>query len=824
MNKRVIYRFGPFRLDTAQRTLQREDEYVPLPLKVFSCLAYLLEHRDRAVSRDEMLSAIWGTEHLSAGVVPQTILQLRQALGDSGEDQKYIETMRGFGYRWKIPVETGEETDTAATVPEPVAPAPEAPAPAGPEPTAEPAPAPAPAATEPAAAPVGTAPAGPSPSPTRRTRPLLRWAGALMVALIVVAGVVLYQGRESRQPFPATEGSVALLLPVTVTAGADDGWVRLGVMDFISDQLRAAGLTMVASDTVIAVLRQSDDKAEEGGFESLTRATGARLVLAANAQKLGSRWVVSLKVVKGPTLNATGEAEDVIEAARIASDQMATQLGLKASAGSDQAWLPPDVVRLSKQIQAALLAGDVAMATARVQDALPQLRRHPQIRLLEGHVALVSSRGDTAQEIIESLLKETENDPVVPPTFRAQALYTLGAIHAERGDWAAAQPLVEQAVTLASGGNTPLWEGKARTVLSALALNRGDLAAATTQLAHARRAYYSSGDLRGLASVDLVMGQIEANRDRPAFALRNYQHAAERLQALGYGDFELDVRTRMQDASLDLLDRAGAEAQQPRVRQLAARTQSPVNQVNFRLMEAALDEANGRLADAREHLDAVLEIAQPHPGLEWAEGSAATALVGLARLERWDGRCGRAMELVSLAAPKAITVQSHVGIWLTRLRCQLAGGDLAGARASVEALDGLADRKQERIVTISAHLARAELAVAEGQDALAEAEYKQAVGLADAGQVPAHLLSVICSYLPWLLERQGGAAPDLERAVQLAGRVAPYADHWYEAALAQLRVYHARGDTAAWRAALDHTRRLAGERQVPRALQAPPVP
>jgi len=807
MNKRVIYRFGAFRLDTAQRTLQREDAYVPLPLKVFSCLAYLLEHRGRAVSRDELLNAVWGTEHLSAGVVPQTILQLRQALGDTGEDQQYIETVRGFGYRWKMPAETGEAIDT--------------PEPAPALPSTAPTPAAAPAPTS---APAETVPSEPPPSPKRSPRPLLRWASALMAVLVVVTAVALYQDRAGRQTQQTTEGNVALLLPVTVKASADDGWVRLGVMDFVSDRLRKAGLTMVASDTVIALLGQRDDKAGADEFESLTRATGARLVLAANAQKRGSRWLVSLEVVKGtgPAANAAGEAQDVIEAARIAADQMATQLGLTASAAPELAQLSPDVMRLSKQIQAALLTGDVAAAAARMKSAPAPVRRHPEIRLLEGHIALVSAQVDTAQSIIESLLKETENDPAVLPALRAQMLYTLGAIHATRGDWAAAQPLVEQAVTLASDRDTSIWEGKARTILGAVALNRGDFPAATAQLAHARRAYYSRGDLRGLASVDVVMGQVERRRDRPTDALRNYQHAAERLQALGYRDYELDVRTQIQDTSLDLLDREGAEAQQARVQQLAAQTQSPGNQVNFRLMEAALDEARGRLTDSSAHLGTVLKITRAHPGLEWAEGSEANALVALAKLEQRSGRCSRAMELVSLAAPKAVTAQAYVDVWLTRLRCQLASEDLAGARVSVEALDKLADQKQERIVTIGALLARAELAAAEQQDAKAETEYRQALGMADTGQVPAHLLSVINSYLPWVLARHGSVAPDLERAVQLADRVAPYADHWYEAALAQLRVYHAQGDAVAWRAALDQTRRIAGERQIPPALQTPP--
>ena len=51
--------FGEYQLDTNTRTLQREDRRIPIQSKAFDLLAYLIEHRDRVVSTNELLSALW---------------------------------------------------------------------------------------------------------------------------------------------------------------------------------------------------------------------------------------------------------------------------------------------------------------------------------------------------------------------------------------------------------------------------------------------------------------------------------------------------------------------------------------------------------------------------------------------------------------------------------------------------------------------------------------------------------------------------------------------------------------------------------------------
>ncbi len=61
----VFYRFADFRLNPATRELQRGTELVALPPRAFDCLAYLVERRERAIGRDELIAAVWGKAEVS---------------------------------------------------------------------------------------------------------------------------------------------------------------------------------------------------------------------------------------------------------------------------------------------------------------------------------------------------------------------------------------------------------------------------------------------------------------------------------------------------------------------------------------------------------------------------------------------------------------------------------------------------------------------------------------------------------------------------------------------------------------------------------------
>ena len=117
------FRFHEFELDTASRELRREGQRVALPPKSFECMTYLLAHRDRAVGRDELISAVWGRVDVSDTVVAQTLFRARKALGDSGLESRLIRTVPRFGYQWIAPlrelpsIDAEAPTNVAATSP-----------------------------------------------------------------------------------------------------------------------------------------------------------------------------------------------------------------------------------------------------------------------------------------------------------------------------------------------------------------------------------------------------------------------------------------------------------------------------------------------------------------------------------------------------------------------------------------------------------------------------------------------------------------------------------------------------------------------------------
>jgi DNA-binding winged helix-turn-helix (wHTH) protein/tetratricopeptide (TPR) repeat protein len=94
------YAFADFLLDTQLCTLYRAGMPVRLRPKVFQVLRYLLEHRDRPVTKDELCVHIWSARFISDASIESCIKCVRQAIGDTGRGQAFVETRRGYGYRF----------------------------------------------------------------------------------------------------------------------------------------------------------------------------------------------------------------------------------------------------------------------------------------------------------------------------------------------------------------------------------------------------------------------------------------------------------------------------------------------------------------------------------------------------------------------------------------------------------------------------------------------------------------------------------------------------------------------------------------------------
>src|SRR5260370_27471616 len=96
--------FKTFRLDTANHLLWRNGDRVPLASKAFDILAYLVEHRGRVVTQDEILEALWSETYVNPEVLRKYILEIRKALGDRPDNPEFIETLPKRGYLFVAPV------------------------------------------------------------------------------------------------------------------------------------------------------------------------------------------------------------------------------------------------------------------------------------------------------------------------------------------------------------------------------------------------------------------------------------------------------------------------------------------------------------------------------------------------------------------------------------------------------------------------------------------------------------------------------------------------------------------------------------------------
>ncbi|MBC7990603.1 MAG: winged helix-turn-helix domain-containing protein, partial [Luteimonas sp.] len=242
------YRFGAFEFDVAKRELRRDGVPVEMPARVFECVVHLIAHRGRAVGRDELLQAVFGRVAVSDGQLAQIVLRARRCVGDDGQGQDVIRTVPRYGFRWVAETQTllgddglvlREGEGVAATMPasRPVS---------GPEPT------PTPVQHDAVAA---------SPGPTAIRRRGLRFA--LAAACVIAALVAIWSLSSWRDGgAPATHARSAtpappratLVLPLRVDNAGDATWARLGVMDYLAERLRRAGMSVPPSETTLALL------------------------------------------------------------------------------------------------------------------------------------------------------------------------------------------------------------------------------------------------------------------------------------------------------------------------------------------------------------------------------------------------------------------------------------------------------------------------------------------------------------------------------------------------------------------------------------------
>jgi TolB-like protein/DNA-binding winged helix-turn-helix (wHTH) protein/Tfp pilus assembly protein PilF len=263
------YQVGDLLIDAQRQTVSRNGVELPLPRLSYELLLALLRAHPRMLSNDELLTSVWAPAVVNPETVSQRIKLLRNALGDDPQSPRYIESIRGRGYRL-----------TAHVSP------------------------PSPQATPPGRDPAATAPrrAG------RLRRPALMLGGT--IAVMAAAGVAFWHWHHSfEQPTPMTaaaalavtgaappERSIAVLPFLDLSEDKEEGYFADGMTEEVTSLLSQVGDLRVSARTSAFYFRDRSAQIGEIG-----RTLGVANVLEGSVRKSGNLVRVTAQLIRTDT-------------------------------------------------------------------------------------------------------------------------------------------------------------------------------------------------------------------------------------------------------------------------------------------------------------------------------------------------------------------------------------------------------------------------------------------------------------------------------------------------------------------------------------------
>lgn len=802
-----IYAFGRFRLDLGARLLVRDDgEAVALPTRLFDCIAHLIEHRQRAVGRDELIAIIWERSDSGDNLLGQLVVRARRLLEDTGDQQAVIRTLPGFGYQWIAPTQCLQDASGAA-------------APGLCETAAVSAVLAAADAEAGGPVMVGTVPCA---AVQRRSR---RVTAALAAGLLIAVAVGVWMQRAAAPPPPASAAAPAvaaddaaiaqarpmLVLPAALDAGPDEDWLRLGVMVLVGERLTDGGQTVVSSDNV-ATLTRGLAMAALGApdYARLADTTRAGRVVAVAIEPSGTRWRVRLAVVHGAApLEVVAEAGQVLDAARDAADRLAGHLlPARPLAPAPPRGRDAALDFVLKKAEAIYLGGRPDAAAELLADARATHPDAPELDIQLAWMAFRAGRFEQAEAGFAALAKDR-------PAFRARALIGLANIALVRRDTEAVMERSQQAIDLLEAAHGASGElGSAYHGRAVAASLQGRYEAAFADYARAQELHAAAGKWLDAARVDSNFGIALRQRGLIEQALPRLQRTADRLNLFQAADDESIARVHLVTTLLDLADPTSALAEDGRLAALAERGQWPHLRTSLDLARAEVLIANGRLRAAGPLLDRASReaAAGPLPNTYRAHSIAARRAWMLGDIAQARQEIERALAVLCDAEACA----TGDGRDLAHLHLLLARSTLpADPAAAALVREQLARRLAgHTYATVYLSLIDADIAVARRDAAGADRAFEAAVAVGEA--IPIDRERIAEAYVPWLMahgaiDRAGGVLAALDAMPRRS----------FAAALVELRVLRAQGRQSAWRLSLDRAIRLAGEREIPEELRRP---
>jgi len=796
---RVLYRFGDCSVDPTARELHRGGALVTLSPKVFDCLAYLIEQRERAVGRDELIAAVWGRANVTDAVLGQVVLKARRAVGDTGDGQNAIRTIPRFGYRWVAEIDIEERAESTRSAAAPAREIDEASTAA--------------AERESVESPVASA----ATSPQRRVGS----RNAVIVGAVLLFAAVIFMLVRHHAPQPSAPTDMALretgeaiaVLPVAVDAGAEWSWLRLGMMDLVAVRLQRAGLAVVPSDNIVALMRTSGSNDVADAGKVIRAATGARRWLALTATSTAGGWRVHARLhADEGDIEVESRAAEPVAAARSAATSLLARLGRPAPA-DDAAAAASSLDDILQRAEAAMLTDELETARGIIESAPEDVRRAPESRLRLAQIDLRGGRIAAAREILDGLLGEigAETNPVL----RARALTVSSSVTIHSGNAAAAMRDCTEAIALLGGRDEPAVLGRAYTACGVADASAGRFDAAMNDFAQARVALEIVGDALSLARIEANEGVMENTRGRYAEGVAIMRRSEERFRRFGARNEALQAIRDQVLGHLALLQPVEALAAAERGWAQLAQIENVDLRRSMQLQYARALAANGRIGEAAALLTRIADETTP----EQEQALLGQIRSSQADIELATGRAQAAAthaqaSVDALASPD--DARERAIAWRLLVRALAATAKAGEAGAQVQRFSDWSATSTIAAAHAYAALADAELHWTADRDRAA-ASFGRALGLAERGGVPAEISAVAIAWGDALID-----AGDLEHATAVIGRVSRWAEGDFACAVVQARLYRALGREEPWRSAAQRARALAGERPIaPSALPLP---
>lgn len=275
-----IFRFGVFEVDLKAGELRKHGLRLKLSEQPLQVLAFLLENPGEIVTREELRSRLWQGDtfvDFDHGL-NNAVMRLREVLGDSSENPRFVETVPRRGYRFIAPVEEAFFPAQPVVVSD---------KPMVPAPAETPAPELAPSVPRPAGVHVG--------SPQRRAPRFIIPAAALLFALVTVA-IVWYQFRQATANHLPHSKSLIVLPLENLSGDKDQDYFADGMTDdLIANLAKIRSLRVISRSTAMAY------KGTRKPLSEIAKELNVDAVVEGTVLRVGNRVRITAELVQVAT-------------------------------------------------------------------------------------------------------------------------------------------------------------------------------------------------------------------------------------------------------------------------------------------------------------------------------------------------------------------------------------------------------------------------------------------------------------------------------------------------------------------------------------------